>query len=61
MGILQAHISEHVALLAREEITKKNAPLIEQEAQKMGGMLPPELYNSFNNKMNLKLHKELLN
>jgi hypothetical protein len=47
MGLLQSHISEHVALLAREEVTKKNAPLIEQEAQKMGGQIPPELLQQF--------------
>ena len=59
MGILQAHISEHVALLAREEITKKNAPLIEQEAQKMGGMLPPELLQQFQQQNELEIAQRI--
>jgi len=59
MGILQAHISEHVALLAREEITQKNAPLIEQEAQKMGGQLPPELMQQFQQQNELQIAQRI--
>ena len=62
MGILQAHISQHIALMAREEIEAKNAQVIQEQAQQFGGQIPPELAcNSFNNKMNVKLLKELQN
>jgi hypothetical protein len=47
MGILQAHISEHIALLAREQVEEKNAPLMQEQAQKFGGQIPPELMQSF--------------
>jgi len=47
MGILQSHISEHIAMMAREEITKKNAPLMEEQAQQFGGQVPPELMQQF--------------
>ena len=45
--LLQAHIMEHVSLLAREQIEAENAPLIEQEARKFGGQLPPDLQAQF--------------
>jgi hypothetical protein len=47
MGILQAHISEHIAMIAREEITAKNAPLMEEQAAKFGGQVPQELMQQF--------------
>jgi hypothetical protein len=47
MGILQAHISEHIAMMAREEITAKNAPLMEEQAQQFGGQIPQELMQQF--------------
>jgi len=47
MGVLQAHISEHIAMMAREEITQKNAPLMQEQAQKFGGQVPPELMQQF--------------
>jgi hypothetical protein len=47
MGILQAHISEHIALLAREQVEAKNAPLMQEQAQQFGGQIPPELMQSF--------------
>ena len=45
--LLQAHIMEHVSLLAREQVTTENAEQIEQEAAKYGGKLPPELERQF--------------
>jgi len=47
MGILQAHISEHIAMMAREEITAKNAEAMQEQAQKFGGQVPPELMQQF--------------
>jgi hypothetical protein len=47
MGILQSHISEHVAMMAREEITAKNAQAMEEQAQQFGGQVPPELMQQF--------------
>jgi hypothetical protein len=47
MGILQSHISEHVALMAREEITAKNAQAMEEQAQQFGGEIPQELMQQF--------------
>jgi len=47
MGVLQAHISEHIAMMAREEITAKNAPLMQEQAQQFGGQIPPELMQQF--------------
>ena len=45
--LLQAHVMEHISLLAREQITAENAQQIEQEAAKYGGKLPPELERQF--------------
>jgi chaperonin GroES len=45
--ILQAHVSEHISQQAREEIEAKNAPLIQEQALKFGGQLPPELLQQF--------------
>ena len=45
--ILQAHVSEHISQQAREEIEQKNAPLIQEQAMKFGGQLPPELLQQF--------------
>ena len=47
MGILQAHISEHIAMMAREEITAKNQQAIQEQAQQFGGQVPPELMQQF--------------
>jgi len=47
MGVLQSHISEHISLMAREEIEAKNAPLMEEQAAQFGGQLPPELMQQF--------------
>jgi hypothetical protein len=47
MGILQSHISEHISLLAREEIETKNAQIMEEQAAQFGGQIPPELMQQF--------------
>ena len=47
MGILQAHISEHIAMMAREEITQKNAQVMEEQAAQFGGQVPQELMQQF--------------
>ena len=47
MTVFQTHILEHVSMLAREEIEAANAEIIQQEAAKYGGELPPELQQQF--------------
>ncbi len=39
---LEAHIMEHVAMRAREQIEQEQAPLIQERAQAAGGQLSPE-------------------
>tara|TARA_R100000697_G_scaffold14015_3_gene20223 strand:- start:843 stop:1748 length:906 start_codon:yes stop_codon:yes gene_type:complete len=41
--ILQSHVSEHISQAAREEVQMKNQEMIQQEAAKYGGQLPPEI------------------
>ena len=45
--ILQAHIMEHISLLAREIVEAEINPQIQAEAQKFGGQIPPELQQQF--------------
>jgi hypothetical protein len=45
--ILQSHIMEHISLLAREIVEAENAEVIQAEAQKFGGQIPPELQQQF--------------
>jgi len=45
--ILQSHIMEHISLLAREIVEAENAEIIQAEAQKFGGEIPPELQQQF--------------
>jgi len=47
MGILQAHISEHISFLAREEVMAKNAQEMQEQAAQFGGQIPPELQQQF--------------
>ncbi len=49
--ILQAHIMEHISLLARQMVEAENLPLIQAETQKFGGQLPPELQAQFQEEM----------
>ena len=47
MGILQSHISEHVSIMAREEITAKNSQVMQEQSQQFGGQIPQELMQQF--------------
>ena len=47
MGILQAHISEHISFLAREEVMAKNEQEMQEQAAQFGGQIPPELQQQF--------------
>jgi hypothetical protein len=47
MGLLQSHISQHIALFAREEVEQKNAPIIQEQIAQFGGQLPPQLAQQF--------------
>ena len=42
MTILQAHITEHIALQAREEVEQEMSKEFEEIQAKAGGQLPPE-------------------
>ena len=53
--LLQAHVMEHISLLAREEIEAQNAQIIEQEAQRYGGQLPPELQQQFQQQLEIQV------
>jgi len=45
--ILQAHVMEHVSLLAREQVEAENTEQIQKVAQQYGGELPQELQRQF--------------
>lgn len=47
MTILQAHITEHVSALARQEVMMEVGPQLQIEAAKFGGQVPPELQQQF--------------
>jgi len=49
--LLQAHVMEHVSLLARQMIEMENAQQIQEETQKFGGKLPPDLQAQFQEEM----------
>ena len=49
--LLQAHVMEHVSLLARQMVEMENAEQIQAEAAKFGGKLPPELQAQFQEEM----------
>ena len=53
--LLQAHVMEHVSLLAREEVEQQNQQIIEQEAQRFGGQLPPELQQQFQEQIEIQV------
>ena len=53
--LLQAHVMEHISLLAREEIEAQNQQIIEQEAQRYGGKLPPELQQQFQQQLEIQV------
>ena len=49
--LLQAHVMEHVSLLARQMVEAENQEQIQAEAAKFGGKLPPELQAQFQEEM----------
>jgi hypothetical protein len=49
--LLQAHVMEHVSLLARQIVEAENQEQIQAEAAKFGGQLPPELQAQFQEEM----------
>lgn len=49
--LLQAHVMEHVSLLARQMVEAENQEEMEAEAAKFGGQLPPELQAQFQEEM----------
>ncbi len=49
--LLQAHVMEHVSLLARQMIEEENQEQVQAEAAKFGGKLPPELQAQFQEEM----------
>jgi hypothetical protein len=49
--LLQAHVMEHVSLLARQMVEMENQEQIQAEAAKFGGKLPPELQAQFQEEM----------
>ena len=53
--LLQAHVMEHISLLAREEVEAQNQQIIEQEAQRYGGQLPPELQQQFQQQLEIQV------
>ncbi len=49
--LLQAHVMEHVSLLARQIVEAENQEQIQAEAAKFGGQLPQELQAQFQEEM----------
>jgi hypothetical protein len=49
--LLQAHVMEHVSLLARQMIEAENQEQLQAEAAKFGGKIPPELQAQFQEEM----------
>ena len=52
MAALQAHISEHISFMARQQVMEKNKEELEQLQQQLGGQqLPPELQKEMQNRL----------
>ena len=47
LSLIQAHISNHISELAKEEIMVRNQQEIQQQTAQYGGQLPPELQQQF--------------
>ena len=47
LALIQAHISNHISELAKEEVMMKNQEEIQQQAAQYGGQIPPELQQQF--------------
>jgi hypothetical protein len=59
MGLLQSHISQHIALLAREEIQAKNAEAIQEQAMQFGGQIPPQLAQQFQQQNEIEIAERI--
>ena len=59
--LLQAHVMEHVSLLAREQVEAQMNQVIEQEAQKYGGQIPPELQLEFQKQVEVQVADQISN
>ena len=52
MASLQAHISEHISFMARQQVMEKNKEELEQLQQQLGGQqLPPEMQKEMQNRL----------
>jgi len=49
--LLQAHVMEHISLLARQMVEAENQEQLQAEAAKFGGKIPPELQAQFQEEM----------
>jgi hypothetical protein len=47
LGLIQAHISNHISEQAKEEVMAQNQAEIQQLTQQYGGQIPPELQQQF--------------
>ena len=47
LTVLQAHVIEHVSAQARKEVMIELEPILQQEAAKFGGQVPPDLQQQF--------------
>jgi len=59
--LLQAHVMEHISLLAREEVELEMKDIIAQEAQKFGGQIPPELQLEFQKQVEVQVADKISN
>jgi hypothetical protein len=59
--LLQAHVMEHVSLLAREQVEAQMNQVVEQEAQKYGGKIPPELQLEFQKQVEVQVADQISN
>ena len=53
--LLQAHVMEHVSLLAREQVEAQMNEIIQQEAQKFGGQIPADLQLEFQKQIEVQV------
>ena len=59
--LLQAHVMEHVSLLAREQVEAQMNEVVEQEAQKYGGQIPPQLQLEFQKQVEVQVADQISN
>ena len=59
--LLQAHVMEHISLLAREQVELEMKDVIAQEAQRFGGQIPPELQLEFQKQIEVQVADKISN